>query len=739
MVRPAAYNLASYLGVSSVRWGDSVTFFSKLGIQSKLLALVLGVSLISITLTGLLSYVSARHSMVEAANQQLLSLRNARAEAIRSYFEGVRAQTLTMSYQKMVVDAINSFKPAIEKLESSQLSPEQLNTLKGNYSNEFLANLKKNIGGNPKLATYFPPTPAPQYLKYWYTAKNLPPDRRSRLNNPGDGSDYSRIHESFHPRFRVIADEFKYYDIFLIDIDSGFVLYNVSKEVDFGTNLRTGPFADTALAKAWDMARQSRDPEFVGLVDFEQYKPSYGKPSAFMTTTIFDGDKFVGALVIQLSSEKIDAIMNANRKWQEVGLGKTGESFLVGPDNLLRSATRFFIEDKSAYLKTLKDQRVKDDTLALIKTADTPILIQRAATTAIQRALAGWSGLISYTDYRGVPVLGAYQPIKFGNFDWALIAKMDQAEIFKGVNDLSRLLLIATAILIPLITLFSIRMSRSFLRPIRRLIAGTEEIAAGKSGVQVEVRSDDEFGELTTSFNRMASSLDEKEVQIQKHVSQNDRLLATILPPMAAARLKSGQEDTADIFPNVTVLYANVEGFDALAAQLSSERAFVVLNELIDAFDEAAEGFGVEKMRTMGSTYLAICGLSVPRVDHAKRTVDFALAMLKIIRRFSQSQTLDLSLDIGIHSGPVSAGVVGKTKFNYEIWGNTINIAKQIHQSPKQNVIQATGSLYDSLNGLYRFEKVKVVEADEIGSLTIWEVTPLEETATDGAPLAEVG
>jgi class 3 adenylate cyclase len=717
-----------------------VTFFSKLGIQSKLLALVLGVSLISITLTGLLSYVSARQSMVEAANQQLLSLRNARAEAITRYFEGVRAQTLTMSYQKMVVDAINSFKPAVEKLESSQLSPEQLNTLKGYYSNEFLTKLKKNTGGNPKLSTYLPPTPAPKYLKYWYTAQNPnPPERRSRLDNAGDGSDYSRIHESFNPRFRVIADEFKYPDIFLIDIDSGVVVYSVAKEVDFATNLRKGPFSDSALAKAWDMARKSRDPEFVDIVDFEQYKPSYGKPSAFMTTTVFDGDKFVGALVIQVSSEKIDAIMNADRKWQEVGLGKTGESFLVGQDNLLRSATRFFLEDKSAYLKTLKDQRVKDDTLALIKTADTPILIQRAATAAIQRALAGWSGLISYTDYRGVPVLGAYQPIKFGNFDWALIAKMDQAEIFKGVNDLSRLLLIATAILIPLITLFSIRMSRSFLRPIRRLIAGTEEIAAGKSGVQVEVRSDDEFGELTTSFNRMASSLDEKEGEIQKHVSQNDRLLATILPPMAAARLKSGQEDTADIFPNVTVLYADVEGFDALAAQLSSERAFVVLNELIDAFDEAAEGFGVEKMRTMGSTYLAICGLSVPRVDHAKRTVDFALAMLKIIRRFSQSQTLDLSLDIGIHSGPVSAGVVGKTKFNYEIWGNTINIAKQIHQSPKQNVIQATGSLYESLNGLYRFEKVKVVEADEIGSLTIWEVTPLEETATNGAPLAEVG
>ncbi|MCT0224206.1 hypothetical protein [Synechococcus sp. CS-1328] len=101
-----------------------MTFFNRLGIQSKLLSLVLGVSLLSITLTGLVSYFSGRASMVEAANQQLVSLRNARAEAIKNYFDGLRAHTLTLGYQKMVVDAINSFKPAFDKLEDSKLSPE---------------------------------------------------------------------------------------------------------------------------------------------------------------------------------------------------------------------------------------------------------------------------------------------------------------------------------------------------------------------------------------------------------------------------------------------------------------------------------------------------------------------------------------------------------------------------------------------------------------------------------------
>lgn len=703
-------------------------FFSRLGIQSKLLALVLGVSLLSITLTGVVSFVSGRNSMVEAANQQLISLRNARAQAIESHFDNLRAHTLTLGYQKMMVDAIKQLKPEIGKLETAKLPEAQLKDLRDYYARDFLPQLRKNKGGNPSLATYFPPNPASQYLQYFYTAKSpYPPGRRSRLDNAGDGSEYSKVHEQFHYRFRVIADEFNYPDIFLIDINSGMVLYSVAKEVDFGTNLRSGPFSESGLAKAWQLARRSRDPDFVGMVDFEPYDPSLGKAAAFMTTTVFDGDDFVGALVIQVSSDQINKIMNANRNWQEVGLGKTGETYLVGQDNLLRCTTRFFLEDPEAYLKTLKEQRVSAETLELIRTANTPVLIQKASTYAVQQALAGWSGVSSYKDYRGVPVLGAFQPIKLGSFYWGLIAKMDQGEIFRGVNNLSALQLIATALLIPLITLFSIRVSRSFLTPIRRLIAGTKDIAAGKSGVQIEVRSNDEFGELTNSFNSMATSLEDKEREIQKQISENDRLLLTILPPKAAARLKSGEQDSADSFPNVTVLYANVEGFDALAAQLSSDQAFVILNELVGAFDEAAERFGVEKMRTMGSTYLAICGLSVPMVDHAKRTVDFALAMLKVIRRFSHANKLDLSLDIGVHTGPISAGVVGRTKFNYEVWGETINIAKQIHDSPKRNVIQATDSLHEALDGLYRFERVPAIEAEGIGALNIWEVTPLQE------------
>ena len=710
-----------------------MSFFNKLGIQSKLLSLVLLVSLLSILTTGLVSYISGRNSMTEAAYNQLTGLRNARAQAIETLFSTLQEHVLTMSYQSMVIDAIKEFKPAVQKLNDSKLTPTQMQQLKNYYAKEFIPKLKQNVGGNPTVATYFPPTAAPQYLKYYYTATNPYPKDRAKLNNPGDGSDYSRIHEKFHNRFRVITQAFDYYDLYLIDIETGVVLYSVSKELDLGTNLKTGPFSDSALAKVYEAVRKSRDPDFVTMTDFELYKGSYGKPSAFVGTTVFDGDKFTGALVLQVPSDRIDAIMNANQKWEQVGLGKTGETTLVGQDNLLRSTTRFFLQDPETYYKTLEKQGVSADKIALMKTAKTPILIQQAKTLGIQNALSGKTGMDFYTDYRGVPVLGSYQPIKLANSDWALIAKMDQDEIFKGIYDLARNILITAAVLIPLITLFSIWLAKSFLTPIRNLIAGTSEIAAGNSDVEVKVKSQDEFGELAGSFNQMAKSLHEKEQAIQAQMRENDRLLLTILPPKAAARLKSGEQDIADSFPSVTVLYAHIEGFNSLSAKLSPDQAIVFLNELIGAFDEAAEGHGVEKLRSMGSTYLAVCGLSIPRVDHAKRTVDCALEMLDIIRRFSQKQGVDLSLDIGIHSGPIAAGVVGKTKFNYDVWGETLNIARVIHESPGQNVIQVTKSVFDALQGLYHFDQVNDVPMKGKGKLAVWELTPLN------AFVAEVG
>lgn len=707
--------------------------FRQLGVQSKVLAMVLLASMLSLLLTGLVSYSIGSHVLTEAVTNQLVALRNSRVESIKDYFGFLSNHVLTMGEGFLVIDSLKDFRAAYPKLQNTTLSAEQQKKLVAYYTDVFIPRLKKNVDGEPALATYLPNTPADRYITYHYTANNPRAPHLDELQDAGDGSEYSAVHRKYSQRFRRLAQVFGYRDIFLVDVDSADVLFSVAKEADMGSNLRTGVYADTALAKTFEEIRKSRDPNFVYISDIEHYKASFGEPAFFVGTTVFDGDQFIGALIYQLNPEAIDRVMTDNKKWEQQGLGKTGESYLVAQDFKFRSSPRAFLENPDQYFQTLRAQGVAKEKIDWIKRANSPVLIQEVRTVGAKRSLAGQTGEAEEVDYRGKRVLKSYQPIRIGNFEWGLVTKIDKAEALHGVYRLRDALLLLGAILIPLLTLMSLALARSFIQPIQRLMRATKQIIAGDSAVQVKVDSDDEFGELSRSFNSMATTLQQREEAIRSQLQENDRLLLNILPARTAERLKQGEQSITEQYPSVSVLYADLEGFQDLSAELAPDQAIVVLNELIGAFDDAAERCGVEKLRSTGSNYLAVCGLSVPRIDDEKRTVELALAMLQVVERLSAKHGVRLSLDIGIHTGALAAGVVGRGKFYYDVWGETMTIARAIHASPKQNVIQVTEPVVRALDGLYSFDPLAPVEVKGEGVIPIWELTRLDAALVSAA------
>ena len=707
--------------------------FRQLGVQSKVLAMVLLASMLSLLLTGLVSYSIGSHVLTTAVTNQLVALRNSRVEAIRDYFGFLSNHVLTMSEGFLVIDGLKDFRAAYPKLQNTTLSAEQQKKLVAYYTDVFIPRLKKNVDGEPALATYLPNTPADRYITYHYTANNPRAPHLDELQDAGDGSEYSAVHRKYSQRFRRLAEVFGYRDIFLVDVDSADVLFSVAKEADMGSNLRTGVYADTALAKTFDEIRKSRDPNFVYISDIEHYKASFGEPALFIGTTVFDGDQFIGALIYQVNPGAIDRVMTDNKKWEQQGLGKTGESFLVAQDFKFRSSPRAFLENPDQYFQTLRAQGVTKEKIDWIKRANSPVLIQEVRTEGAKRALAGQTGEAEEVDYRGKRVFKSFQPIRIGNFEWGLVTKIDKAEALQGVYRLRDALLLLGAILIPLLTLMSLALARSFIQPIQRLMRATKQIMAGDSSVQVKVDSADEFGELSRSFNSMATTLQQREESIRSQLQENDRLLLNILPARTAERLKQGEQSITEQYPSVSVLYADLEGFQDLSAELAPDQAIVVLNELIGAFDDAAERCGVEKLRSTGSNYLAVCGLSVPRIDDEKRTVELALAMLQVVERLSAKHGVRLSLDIGIHAGALAAGVVGSGKFYYDVWGETVTIARAIHISPKQNVIQVTEPVRQALDGLYSFEPLAPVEVKGEGVISIWELSRLDPALVPAA------
>jgi hypothetical protein len=138
----------------------------------------------------------------------------------------------------------------------------------------------------------------------------------------------------------------------------------------------------------------------------------------------------------------------------------------------------------------------------------------------------------------------------------------------------------------------------------------------------------------------------------------------------------------------------------------------------------------MEKLRSVGSSYLAVCGLSIPRVDHERRSVEFGFELLQITSRLNQKRQVDLSLDIGIHTGSISAGVVGSQRFYYDVWGETITIARSIGSSATQNVIHVSEPVKLALRGLYRFDHPSQITVKGQGDIPVWQIQRLAAAAS---------
>jgi class 3 adenylate cyclase len=192
--------------------------------------------------------------------------------------------------------------------------------------------------------------------------------------------------------------------------------------------------------------------------------------------------------------------------------------------------------------------------------------------------------------------------------------------------------------------------------------------------------------------------------QINQERQKSEKLLLNILPEPVSERLKQGQEIIADGFEAATVLFADIVDFTRLSSQLSPGEIVQLLNDIFSAFDELADHYRLEKIKTVGDEYMVVGGVPMPRDDHAEAVAEMAIAMLVSLADVSQQYNLPLDMRIGMSSGPVVAGVIGKRKFAYDLWGDTVNTASRMETYSLANHIQVSHATYMLLQKKYRFE-----------------------------------
>jgi class 3 adenylate cyclase len=217
--------------------------------------------------------------------------------------------------------------------------------------------------------------------------------------------------------------------------------------------------------------------------------------------------------------------------------------------------------------------------------------------------------------------------------------------------------------------------------------------------------------------------------EIEREKEKSERLLLNVLPQAIAARLKEREERIAERFDDATVLFADIVGFTSLSASMEPEKIVALLDELFTKFDALAERHGLEKIKTIGDAYMVVGGVPQPRADHAEAVAQMALEMISAVAGHGDG----LSVRVGVHSGPVVAGVIGRKKFIYDLWGDTVNTASRMESHGLPGVVQITPETWQRIQHAFSAEPRGTVDVKGKGPMKTLLLTGRSARAETGA------
>jgi len=211
--------------------------------------------------------------------------------------------------------------------------------------------------------------------------------------------------------------------------------------------------------------------------------------------------------------------------------------------------------------------------------------------------------------------------------------------------------------------------------------------------------------------------LDQEKQLLELEQMKTERLMLNILPRPIAERLKRGEKNIAGSYAESTILFSDLVGFTEFSSKISSAELVKLLNDLFTRFDKRAEMLGLEKIKTIGDSYMAAAGIPIPRSDHAELCADMALGMFEDLHSFNTTYGKHVGMRVGLNSGPVVAGVIGFTKFSYDLWGNTVNTASRMESTSTMGRAQVSASTYQELKDLFAFESNGAQECKGLGQV----------------------
>ena len=478
---------------------------------------------------------NAENEILKTRMEQMGSIKISKTQHIEDYFTQMKYILNSQASSSKTVQLLWDLDEFYAAFEDQELDLDVVRESLLKYNkNDFLPRVNYSVKDAPNKRApeeYLPKSDKGLVAQYIYIAQNENPvDSKELLNmNKKFKNDYSDLHVQQHPIMRDILKDFGRNDIFFVNVD-GDVIYSVFKNSDYGTNLLNGPFANSGLARAFKKSQNTKK----GVVAFEDvspYEPNYNQEVAFLAMPIYFGEDNEGSIIFELPKKKIDEIMNFNNEFDKVGLGASGEAFLVGSDLTMRSNSRF--------ISTIDDKDVKE--------AQTTIGIFKIDTEATKAALSGKSETVIGVDYLGNEVITSYSPVNVYGEKWAIVVKIDKDEALSQAKSEFRNMLIFTVIfmiIIVVISLFIIQ--KVIISKLETLQDATYNLAKGEGDLtsKIVVPKGDEIHEVAENVNEFIEKVRNTVSQATNTSSHNTEIARTLLEASITMKDKADEESS---------------------------------------------------------------------------------------------------------------------------------------------------------------------------------------------------
>lgn len=669
-------------------------------LRARLTRTLVGLGLASVVLLATVNFFVVRGLLDRSAQGQLESLRDTRADAVEIAMDRLLVRTAALASDPAVADALAEIGAAYGAIDD-QLTRDELDELAAAY--EPIVERYDAAGvERPAVDDLLPTSTAGRYVQFQYIAAN-PETDRSSLVDAGDGSSYSDVHARHHEFLRGLAASIGASDLLLVDDGTGEVVYSVSKRVDIGTDATGGPHAGAGLGTAVAKLDSSAVDAAV-IADTSFYLPDSAAPVVHVAAAVRDEAALVGSLVITLRTDRLTDIVTASQQWDSLGLGDTGDIYVVGPDLRLRTVPRPWFASADDYLERFRDVTDDERTAGLIEFTGTPVLIQPVDNAAVQSALDGEPFVGGVDNYLARSTVAAASPLDVADLGWVLVTEQGSSEASDELVRFVLSILVVLAILLSVLTLVGFVLARALAKPIRPLVGAAGRIADGDYQTDLPDLGRNEFGDVARQLEAVAGRLSEQEASMSTEERRILKMLASVLPADLVERVRSGERDLAEIADDATVIALTIGGVPAPSG--GEQDAVVELTTaLADEIGRLAEQHGVERGQAALEQQLFVAGRRQTGTS-ANEAAAFSAAAIDVVHAIAADHGLDITARAALSAGPVATGVLGQRQVSFAVWGSAVTSATALSRRAADGQVLADSSLLDELGDHWAMRRV---------------------------------